>query len=56
MTIKEIYERAVELKVENTPVLVSVSCSDDYYSFEAEPLQEEEIEITDKGVAICIGN
>lgn len=56
MTIKEIYERAVELKVENTPILVSVSCSDDYYSFEAGLLREEEVEITDKGIVFCIDN
>ena len=56
MTIKEIYNRAVELKVENTPIMISVNCSDDYYSIEAELLKNNEVEITNKGIVFSINN
>ena len=56
MTIKEIYDKAVELKVENAPILVSVNCyDDDFYSFEEKLLQENAVKITDKKIIFCIG-
>ena len=55
MTIRELFDQAASMGIEDTPLGIEVVCSDDWYNFSGDTASDKtEIEITPNGASVTI--